>query len=277
MHDAPTIPSGGTGAAIPPEASALFASLAEHLYRGDAEGDVYAAVTAAAVRLVAGCDRSCIMLVEKGGLRTVGATDEVAWQIDQLEKLADEGPCVDAIDEEAVQIDPDIRVATPWPKLAAMVLEQTPVKGMLGFRLLVDGRKAGALNLFSDTAGAFDDTSADQGAVIAAFASVALMTLSARREARELREGLASNREIGKAVGLLMAAHKVTAEEAFALLRKTSQDLNLKLAAVAGLVVSGREDQLRPRGRGQVASDAGVDHAAEGVDGADPVERLSAD
>ena len=118
---------------------------------------------------------------------------------------------------------------------------------MLGFRLLIDGRKAGALNMFSDDPGALDASSADQGAVIAAFASVALMTLSARREVQELRAGLASNREIGKAVGLLMAAHRVTADEAFAILRKTSQDLNIKLASVAELVVQGRDDQAKPR------------------------------
>lgn len=225
----------------------LFARLAATVYRSDEPDAVYAALTAAAVELVAGCDRSCIMLIDQGHLRTVGATDEIAWRIDQFEKLTGEGPCVDAITEEAFQLDADIRVSTPWPKLAALVLEHTPVKGMLGYRLLIDGRKAGALNLFADRPGVLDATSADQGAVLAAFASVALMTLSSRREVQELRAGLASNREIGKAVGLLMAAHRVTADEAFAILRKTSQDLNIKLAAVAALVVQGRDDQATPR------------------------------
>ena len=270
MHDSPTTATGVSSAPIPREAADLFASLAEHLYRADADLDVYAAVTAAAVRLVAGCDRACIMLVDKGDLVTVGATDEIAWVIDQLEKAADEGPCIDAIDEEAFQADPDIATDCQWPKLAAMVLEHTPVRGMIGYRLLIDGRKAGALNLFSDTPHALTSASADQGAVIASFASVAMMTLSARREARELREGLASNREIGKAVGLLMAAHKVSADEAFALLRKTSQDLNLKLAAVAGLVVSGREEQVRPRPL--LESDPQLGEPAEGARGADAAD-----
>ncbi|MBK8867167.1 MAG: GAF and ANTAR domain-containing protein [Dermatophilaceae bacterium] len=249
MHHTPPSGGGPSPAAIPAEAAVLFHRLAQHLYRGEADADIYAAVTATAVKLVAGCDRACIMLLEKGKLITVGATDHIAWTIDQMEKAAGEGPCVDAIEEEAYQIDPDIATTSQWPKLAEMVLEQTPVRGMIGYRLLVDGRKAGALNLFSDAPHAFTSDSADQGAVIAAFASVALMTLSARLEARELREGLASNREIGKAVGLLMAAHKITADEAFGLLRKTSQDLNLKLTAVASLVVSGNDDQVRPSPR----------------------------
>ena len=240
--------SAATGSAAAAGAEAeLFARLAATIYGSDTPEDVYQAITSAAVDLVSGCHRACIMLLEKDGLHTVGATDDIAWRIDQYEKLAGEGPCVDAIMEEAFQLDPDIRDSTPWPKLAAVVLEHTPVKGMLGFRLLIDGRKAGALNMFSDDPGVLDASSADQGAVIAAFASVALMTLSARREVQELRAGLASNREIGKAVGLLMAAHRVTADEAFAILRKTSQDLNIKLASVAELVVQGRDDQAKPR------------------------------
>ncbi|MSX05542.1 MAG: ANTAR domain-containing protein, partial [Actinobacteria bacterium] len=50
-------------------------------------------------------------------------------------------------------------------------------------------------------------------------------------------DGLESNREIGKAIGLIMALHKVSDEEAFALLRKSSQDLNVKIADLASTVV----------------------------------------
>jgi AmiR/NasT family two-component response regulator len=53
-----------------------------------------------------------------------------------------------------------------------------------------------------------------------------------------MRAGLESNREIGKAVGLLMAFHKINDEDAFGLLRKASQDLNLKVAEVARRVVA---------------------------------------
>lgn len=72
------------------------------------------------------------------------------------------------------------------------------------------------------------------------------MTTSARQQAKDLGAGLASNREIGKAVGLLMAAHRVTEQEAFGILDRTSQDLNLKLADVAARVVEGQQSQVRP-------------------------------
>ena len=116
---------------------------------------------------------------------------------------------------------------------------------MIGFRLLVDGRKAGALNLFSDTPGGFTSESVSQASVLASFASVALMTLTAREQSGSLLKALDSNREIGKAVGLLMAAHKVSQERAFEILDKTSQDLNMKLVEVAAKVVQGQHDQYK--------------------------------
>ncbi len=119
--------------------------------------------------------------------------------------------------------------------------------GALGYRLFLEGQKVGALNIFSDEPGALTSRSADQGAVLAAFASVSLAALRAREEAESLRQGLQSNREIGKAVGLLMAAHRVSADEAFAILKRTSQDLNMKLAQVAVQVVEGQQAQLTPK------------------------------
>ncbi|HET9888940.1 MAG TPA: ANTAR domain-containing protein, partial [Mycobacterium sp.] len=62
---------------------------------------------------------------------------------------------------------------------------------------------------------------------------------------------LLSNREIGKAVGMLMMLHEMSEDEAFDLLRRHSQALNIKLADVAREVIEKRgqlpapnEDQL---------------------------------
>ena len=76
-----------------------------------------------------------------------------------------------------------------------------------------------------------------------AFASVAVMTVRAQIDSDNLERALGTSREIGKAVGLLMAAHKVDDDEAFELLRKTSQDLNIKLATLAEEVVQGQRVQ----------------------------------
>ena len=110
----------------------------------------------------------------------------------------------------------------------------------MGFRLLVDRRKGAALNLFSDTPNMFDAESAGRAAVLASFASVAINAVAKGEDAASLRRGLLSNREIGKAVGMLMLLHDMAEERAFDLLRRHSQALNIKLADVARAVIDQR-------------------------------------
>jgi AmiR/NasT family two-component response regulator len=112
------------------------------------------------------------------------------------------------------------------------------VRAVAGFRIIAGDQKIGALNLFSDQANGMSAASADQAIVLAAFASVAVSALHGKKEARTLAAGLESNREIGKAIGLLMAFHKISDAAAFDLLRKASQDMNIKLAEVAREVVA---------------------------------------
>ncbi|MGL4177442.1 MAG: ANTAR domain-containing protein, partial [Dermatophilaceae bacterium] len=56
-------------------------------------------------------------------------------------------------------------------------------------------------------------------------------------EVAQLKAALASRAEIGQAVGILMARHGCGAEEAFATLRKTSNDTNVRLADLAATIM----------------------------------------
>ncbi|HWU23534.1 MAG TPA: GAF and ANTAR domain-containing protein [Nocardioides sp.] len=220
------------------EAAEAFAGLAQVLYRSDSYAEVYEQLCRTAVELVPGCDHACIVTVSAGQRPELQATtDDVAAKVDRLEWECGEGPCVDAILSDRFECDPDITQNPAWPKLAARVLRETPVRGMVGYRILMGGRKIGALNLFSDRPGELTQEGADAGAVLAAFASVAITAAGQKAEARTLRDGLASNREIGKAVGLLMATHSLGDEEAFAVLRQASTTLNRRLADIARQIV----------------------------------------
>ena len=224
----------------------VFRSLAELVYAADDFGEMYQAICDAALHLVEGCDHASIMVSRDGKLATAGASDDIARSVDDLEREIGEGACVDAIYDEAAQLDADLTSASAWPRLRERVLHETPVRGMAGFRLLLGDQKIGALNVFSDRPHALTDSSVDQAAVLAAFASVALVAAANHQQARTLREGLESNREIGKAVGLMMAFHKVDDDEAFTILRKASQDMNVKLAEVAHQVVDHHNQRPKP-------------------------------
>lgn len=218
----------------------VFAALAEIIYQGSDAKEMYAAICIAATLAIRGCDHASLLMLENDRYVTVGASDALAQRIDQMELEAGDGPCLDAIEEETPQIDADLTTPSHWPKLAARLLEETPVRGAMGFRLQVNKRKGAALNLFSDTANMFDAESAGRAAVLASFASVAINAVAKGEDAASLRRGLLSNREIGKAVGMLMLLHDLTEDEAFELLRRHSQALNIKLADVAREVIERR-------------------------------------
>jgi hypothetical protein len=230
--------SGRAAVSPPDEASAqVFRALADIVYACDDFTEVYDAICTAAPRLVTGCDHASLMMMRNGRSFTIAASDDVARRIDAFERELGEGPCMDAIADDTAFVVGDLAGGSPWPRLTARVLEQTSVRGMSGFHLMVAEKKTGALDLFSDTVGSLTEESVNQAIVLASFVSVALMAEDRRRAAQSLRDGLASNREIGKAVGLMMAFHKISDDQAFELLRKSSQDMNIKVAEVAKQVV----------------------------------------
>jgi AmiR/NasT family two-component response regulator len=61
---------------------------------------------------------------------------------------------------------------------------------------------------------------------------------TAEAETRHLRRALERSRDIGAAIGVLMAFHKVTQDEAFEMLRRSSQHHNRKVHALAIEVIS---------------------------------------
>jgi hypothetical protein len=230
---------------VPREATEAFASLAQLVYAGSGSQEVLEAICRTAVEIIPGADHACISTLDKDQqLQTQASSDDVASLMDRLESEAHEGPCVDSIIEDSVQHDPDISIACKWPRLAELTLSRTPVRGMVGYQLMDGLGGRAAFNVFSDTAGALTKEAVDVGAVLAAFTSVALAAAERQTSADNLRRGLESNREIGKAVGLLMAAHKVTDEEAFQILRAASSRTNTKLAQLADRIKASHHDGL---------------------------------
>lgn len=226
--------------ALTADPATVFAALAEIIYQGSDATQMYAAICVAATLVVPGCDHASLLVKTGDRYVTVGASSRLAHRVDDLERRSGDGPCIDAIEEETPQIEPDLTKPNQWPHFAARLVEETPVRGAMGFRLLIDKRKGAALNLFSETPNLFDSEAAGRAAVLASFASVAINAIAHGEDATSLRRGLLSNREIGKAVGMLMMLHDMNEDDAFDLLRRHSQGLNIKLADVARKVIESR-------------------------------------
>lgn len=239
MADEPTAASAVPGA-LTADPATVFAALAEIIYQGSDATQMYAAICVAATLVVPGCDHASLLVKRDDRYVTVGASSRLAHRVDDLERRSGDGPCIDAIEEETPQVEPDLTKPNQWPQFAARLVEETPVRGAMGFRLLIDKRKGAALNLFSEKPNVFDSEAAGRAAVLASFASVAINAIAHGEDATSLRRGLLSNREIGKAVGMLMMLHDMNEDDAFDLLRRHSQGLNIKLADVARKVIESR-------------------------------------
>ena len=104
----------------------------------------------------------------------------------------------------------------------------------------------GALNYYSRTPGGLDDADRDVALVFATHAAVALrgaqVMEAAELRASQLGEAVRSRDVIGQAKGILMERRGLTADEAFDTLRRTSQDLNVKLRDLAQTLAERRAD-----------------------------------
>ena len=216
-----------------------FAALAHRLREGRTVAEVHQIVAESAVQLIDGCDRAGIGVLEKDSFRSAAATDAVMQLIDELQNEIGEGPCLEASTDGVVQVDNDITRHSTWPRLAPVVVERTPVRAMLAVPLVDEGHRHGALNVFSDGTEVFDDEAVARAAILASFATVALSGARQSERASQLEKGLETNREIGAAIGILMATHGIGQDQAFDLLSSASQRLNRKLRDIASAIVHG--------------------------------------
>jgi AmiR/NasT family two-component response regulator len=95
----------------------------------------------------------------------------------------------------------------------------------------------GALNLYAQLPNAFGATDRAKGTILAALAGAAIGATARRADLQSqnvnLQAALVSREVIGQAQGILMERERVTAEQAFDILRRASQHLNEKLRDVA--------------------------------------------
>jgi GAF domain-containing protein len=187
------------------------------------------------------------------GYVTLASTDDRAATADQMQYELHEGPCVNVADGADWYRSGDISVDERWPVWGAKAAAELGLRSMLSVRLIGDGNHYGAINVYADGAGLFQDPiEVDLALLVATHAGLAL---SAAREVTGLRAAVESRHMIGMAQGILMERYELDSERAFALLRRYSNTLNVRLHDIADEVVSTRAlpgmDEGRPAGTGE--------------------------
>jgi hypothetical protein len=171
--------------------------------------------------------------------RTEATTDERATKADILQYDMGFGPCVDAVRDDSVYVSGDVAADERWPQWGARVHDELGVRSVLSQRLRL-GSDAGViagLNIYSQTRDAFDERARATGLVLATHGGLLMNAMLANDRVRNLQRALASNRQIGVAIGVLMHEHRLSQTQAFDVLRAASQDSNRKLAEIATEVV----------------------------------------
>lgn len=205
-------------------------SIALALSEADTLQDTLQRVVDLGEDLLEHCDGVSLMLISKGGkIDTPAYSSPAAHDSDMAQYATQEGPCLDAIKDQRTVVINDLETEERWPDYRARALE-LGVRSMISIRLYVTEESMGALDMYSRQPNAFDHRSQLIGQVFAAQASVA--TKAALIEAG-LELAIQSRDVIGQAKGIVMARGRMTANMAFEVLKRISQQRRQKLSQVA--------------------------------------------
>ena len=224
-----------------------FAKLTAALLNARTVQDVLEQVVKATVSVAPQADVVSVTLRSSDGrFHTPIATHAVAQLLDACQYELAEGPCVTA----AMRPGPGFAAwpsdgeESPWPAFSRAAAK-LGVRSVLSLSLLpapAPPRLSGALNLYAHAPDGLDTVDRDVILLLATHASLALATTEAvtigkLREA-QLHEAIDSRDVIGQAKGILMGRRNISAEEAFDILKRSSQNLNVKLAEIAKVVAA---------------------------------------
>ena len=194
-----------------------------------------------AKRTIPGASEVSVTLVRGKGAHTAAFTGDLALSLDESQYESGHGPCLDASEAAATMSVPDMASEARWPQWAARA-RQIGVNSSLSIGLPVQDTVTGALNVYATKPHAFDDDAIVLGQTFAGYAAVALANAhlydTTASLAQQMQAAMDSRAVIEQAKGIIMGDRRCTADEAFAILAKLSQDTNRKLRDVAAALVA---------------------------------------
>lgn len=200
--------------------------------------ETLAKITAAAVEVLPDVRYASITVRHADGrLETVAPTDDLLCEIDAAQYELKEGPCYEAATDTVHVTAPFLAEDPRFPRYAP-VATAAGIQAQAGVRLFDAPASNGALNLYADHPGAFQDL----GSLGELFAHQSAMALAYAREISQLNEAVRTRQLIGEAVGVVMERYNLDDARAFGLLTRLSQDSNTKLRVIAEGLLQGARD-----------------------------------
>ncbi|WP_405064675.1 GAF and ANTAR domain-containing protein [Kribbella sp. NBC_01505] len=213
-----------------------FAHLAVELHDADGMNETVEAVVQFALQAEA-CSYAGVALVLRGSREIAAVTDPLVAEIYQLQFDLGEGPMLTALTEGVSVLVPDAATETRWPAWA-LKMTQFPIGSVLHVPMWANAQLIGVLSLYNTEPNAFSEDDEAIAHILARHASVAVAstrddeTMSAAVDARKL---------VGQAMGILMERFDLDETRAFEILKRYSQQNNVKLRDVAQELIDTRK------------------------------------
>ena len=212
------------------------------LFAGEEPLDVIARrVVESAAAATLHADAVSITVLTWPDARTAASTDNRALDLDEQQYASGRGPCLEA----ALTRSPIRAVMSEehgrWPEFVTAAIRYG-FRASLSVPLIVgavdeDQELVGSLNVYSDTAAAFDPFDEVLMRLFTVAASQAITNAKRWQHSRvtvtQLEAALISRSNIDMAKGALMALYGCDPDEAFARLAKESQNRNVKVRELA--------------------------------------------
>jgi GAF domain-containing protein len=215
-----------------------LAAIASVLFAPGRGATAAESILSLAVSTMDSCDEAG--LCSDVGLTLHASSSDLMTQLDDLQAHVGQGPCTETLAGLNALYVPDLLDDLRWPEFSPAAV-RLGFRSVLAYRLSVDGDTVGALQLYSQLPAAFNAHDRTQGLLFATYAGLALALASAQaadeNQIENLQIALSSRDVIGQAQGILMERERITADQAFRLLRRSSQHLNRKLRSVAQDIV----------------------------------------
>jgi GAF domain-containing protein len=207
----------------------------------DLGAELVPGVTAAAMTVMAGTEA-----------HTFAVSDARIGELHRLQFASGEGPIVETLRHNEARHIPDTDAEERWPAFCRAATE-AGLRSLVSLPLHTAQRPAGAVALYADLPGTFSGTAHDIALLFAAQGGTALHNAEIYGACRQMTDNLQLALEgraiIEQAKGVLHAKLAVSPDEAFELLRRSSQNTNQKVRVIAAQLVRGEIDPRQLRGQ----------------------------
>jgi GAF domain-containing protein len=169
---------------------------------------------------------------------TAAFTGDVALELDTWQYVRGRGPCLDAAVGKTTVWVRDMTDEPRWPDWAGHAAS-LGTRSSVSIGLPIQEKVTGALNVYG--AHTFEDETVRLAETFAGYAAVAMANAhlydTTANLAQHMQSAMESRAVIEQAKGIIMGERRCTAEEAFAILTKVSQNSNRKVRDVAMALV----------------------------------------